>query len=136
MRKVNRLVIEDEGRDKGKTFVLTEMDAYSGQRWATRVLMALGSGGLYLDPEKLSGGFAAIATFALSALLRADTDKIQDLLDEMLACAKYEHSPKQPLQAIEAGPRCCVEEIKTFMILHRALFTLHTNFSLPAPTQT
>lgn len=142
MRIIERLTIpgvptEAHGeRDNGKTFVLTEMDAYSGQRWATRALQALGSGGIHIDADSLKGGFAALAGIAFVGLLRANTDVIQGLLDEMLTCAKYEHMPNQPLTAILPGPKCCVEEIKTFYTLQRALFTLHTGFSLPAATLT
>lgn len=119
-------------RDNGKIFVLTEMDAYTGQRWATRALQALGSGGIHIDADSLKGGFAALAGIAFIGLLRANTDVIQGLLDEMLMCAKYEHAHGQPLQEIKPGPKCCVEEIKTFYTLQRKLFELHTGFSLPA----
>jgi hypothetical protein len=142
MRLVERLTIpgvrsEAHGeRDNGKTFVLTEMDAYSGQRWATKALQALGSGGIHIDADSLKGGFAALAGIAFVGLLRANTDTIQGLLDEMLMCAKYEHQAGQPLQAIVPGIKCCVEEIKTFYTIQRALFTLHTGFSLPAAIPT
>jgi hypothetical protein len=142
MRLTERLTIpgvrqEAHGeRDNGKTFVLTEMDAYNGQRWATRALQALGSSGMHIDPEQLKGGFAALAGLAFVGLLRANSDVIQGLLDEMLMCAKYEHQQGQPLQSILPGPKCCVEEIKTFYTLQRALFVLHTGFSLPASTPT
>lgn len=142
MRIVERLTIPGERieahgqRDNGKTFVLTEMDAYSGQRWATKALQALGSGGIHIDADSLKGGFAALAGIAFVGLLRANTETIQSLLDEMLTCARYEHDSRQPTQAIAPGPKCPVEEIKTFYTLQRALFTLHTGFSLPAATPT
>lgn len=123
-------------RDNGKTFVLTEMDAYVGQRWAVKVLQTLGTGGLHIDPERLTGGMAALASFALTALLRADSDRVLGLLDELLACAKYKHAEGVPLQAIIPGPRCPVEEIATFYLLYRKLFEQHTGFSTPASTPT
>lgn len=124
-------------RDNGKTFILHEMDAYAGQRWAVKVLQALGSGGLYIEPERLQGGMAALAPIAIAALLRADSERVQGLLDELLTCAKYQHTPGAPLlQAILPGPKCPVEEIKTFFILYRKLYELHTGFSTPAPTPT
>lgn len=140
MRIIERLTIPGERseahgqRDNGKTFVLTEMDAYSGQRWATKALQALGSGGIHIDADSLKGGFAALAGIAFIGLLRANTETIQGLLDDMLACAKYEHDPRQPLQAIVPGNKCPVEEIKTFYTIQRKLFELHTGFSLPAAT--
>lgn len=128
--------IEHGQRDNGKTFVLTEMDAYAGQRWATKALQAMGAGGLYVDPERLNGGWAALATYAATALLRANTDQLQGLMDELLTCAKYQHDPAQKAQAIVPGIKCPVEEIKTFYLLYRALFELHTGFTLLASTPT
>jgi hypothetical protein len=134
-RREERLTIADKDpayRDNSKTFVLMEMDAYSGQKWATRALFALGSSGLQLPSEALGGGWAALAGFAFQALLSADYRLVEPLLDEMLAQAKYEHLPGQPLMSIAPGKGCVVEEIKTFLTLQSALFKLHTGFSLPA----
>lgn len=128
---------DDRGqRDNEKTFVLHEMDAYTGQRWAVKALQAMGTGGLHIDPERLQGGMAALATFAIAALMRADSDRVQALLDELLTCAKYQHAPGGPLQPIVPGIKCPVEEIATFYLLYRKLFELHTGFSPPAPTPT
>lgn len=140
MRVIESLTVPGERtemhgqRDNGKTFILTEMDAYSGQKWAIKALQVLGSGGLHVDPERLQGGMAALATYAFTALLRADSDRVQGILDELLVCAKYKHADGVPLQAIIPGPKCPVEEITTFWLLYRKLFELHTGFSMPAPT--
>lgn len=133
-RRVERVTISDKDpdyRDNSKTFVLTEMDAYAGQKWATRALFALARSGLHIGVEALSGGWAVLAGYGLKALLSADYNVVEPLLDEMLAQAKYEHAPGHPLQNIVAGKNCCVEEIKTFLTLQSALFKLHTGFSLP-----
>lgn len=135
MRRVERLTIpgvrsEALGeRDNGKVFVLTEMDAYSGQDWALRMVLAVAASGVQLPPGALGAGWAALAPFALTALLDASYSELRPLLDEMLAQAQYEHNPKHPPQPIAAGPNCVIEEIKTFFILHKALFKLHTGFT-------
>lgn len=134
-RREERLTIADKNptyRDNGKVFVLKEMDAYTGQKWATRALFALGQSGLALPVEALAGGWGALAGFGLQALLSTEYDRVEPLLDEMLMYAKYEHAPGHPLQNIAPGPACVVEEIKTFLTLQAALFKLHTGFSLPA----
>jgi hypothetical protein len=119
-------------RDNGKTFVLTEMDAYSGQDWALRALLAITAGGGKLPTGALGAGWAALAPFAASALLEASYGELAPLLAELLACARYEHDPKHPTQPILQGPNCPIEEVKTFFLLHKALFTLHTGFSVAA----
>ena len=138
MRRTEKLTIpgvrsEAPGeRDNGKTFVLTEMDAYSGQDWALRALLALASSGATLPDRAPEGGWASLAGFGITALLQAPYGALKPLLDEMLAQAKYEHQPGQPLQTITPGINCCVEEIGTFLKLQAALFKLHTGFSPPA----
>lgn len=135
-RRTENLVIEDEGRDKGKTFVLKEMDAYAGQRWATRVMFALAKSGIGLPDDATKGGMAGLAGYGLQALMGADYESVEPLLNEMLQQAKYQHAPGHPSQSIQPGPNCCVEEIKTFLTLQMALFKLHTGFSLPGASQT
>lgn len=135
MRRVERLTIpgvrsEAPGeRDNGKVFVLTEMSAYAGQDWALRALLALAASGAELPAGAMAGGWAGLAGFGVTALLRAPYGALKPLLDEMLEQAKYEHKPKQPLQDIAPGVNCCVEEIKTFLTIQMALFKLHTGFS-------
>jgi hypothetical protein len=126
-------------RDNGKTFVLTEMDAYTGQDWALRALLALAASGATLPEGALTTGMAGLAGFGVTALLQAPYGALKPLLDEMLAQAKYAHepnNPKMPLQAINPGPNCPIEEIKTFLTLHKALLFLHTGFSPAVATPT
>lgn len=136
MRRTEKLTIpgvrsESFGdRDNGKTFILTEMDAYSGQEWALRALLALASSGAQIPDGALAGGWSGLAPFAFSALLGASYGDLKPLLDEMLGQAQYSHDPKHPAQAINPGPNCPIEEIKTFLVIQKALFRLHTGFTM------
>ena len=47
-RKVSNYTVTKEGRDLGKTFVITEMPASRAEAWATRALLALMAGGVEL----------------------------------------------------------------------------------------
>src|SRR5882672_7259877 len=85
-------------RDNGKTFKLTEMDAYSGQDWALRALLALASSGVLLPDGALQTGWAGLAGFGIAALFQAPHAALRPLLDEMLAQAAYVHDPKHPPQ--------------------------------------
>lgn len=119
-------------RDNGKTFVMHEMDAYTGQDWALRALLALAASGAELPEGALQTGMAGIAGFGITALLRAPYGALKPLLDEMLAQVQYAHKPndpKHPLTPINPGPNCAVEEIKTFLTLQLRLFKFHTGFS-------
>jgi hypothetical protein len=116
------------------------MDAYSGQDWALRALLALAASGATLPEGALTNGWAGLATFGVTALLQAPYGALKPLLDEMLTQAKYEHRDTKgkatPPQPIIPGPNCPVEEIKTFLTLQVALFKLHTGFSLAVATPT
>lgn len=119
-------------RDNGKTFVMHEMDAYAGQDWALRALLALAASGVQLPDGALQTGMAGIAGFGITALLQAPYGALKPLLDEMLGQVQYAHKPndpKHPLTPINPGPNCAVEEIKTFLTLHLRLFKFHTGFS-------
>lgn len=144
-RQIERLVIPGERgiavgtRDNGKTFFLTEMDAYSGQDWALRAILALSRSGAILPPEAVRRGWPALVSFGFSALLGASHADIRPLLDELLTHVRYSKQPdnaKWPKQTIEAGSNCVVEEVATFLEIYKAMWTLHTGFSLPGSGQT
>lgn len=126
-------------RDNGKSFVLKEMDAYRGQDWALRALLALAASGVHVPPQALSSGWGALAGYAFDALLGVRYTDIAPLLEEMIGQARFTAQPENenfPTLAIKPGENCQVEEIKTFLILHRELFELHTGFTVPVPSPT
>lgn len=138
MRRKERLTIpgvhaEAPGqRDNGKVFVLTEMDAYTGQRWATKALSALLRVGAGVSREEAASGMAGLASIGPGSILLLPSEVLEPLKDEMLLQAQYEHKAGQPPQAIVIGPTCCVEEIPTFTHILLALVELHVGFSLAA----
>lgn len=131
-RKVERLVVTSEGRDKGKTFVLTEMPADQGERLANRIVFALLNTGAAVPEEALGAGWAALAALGLQAIGLLKSETVQTILDDAWsACVMYEHKPNIPLQLITGGVNSQIEEVKTRYEIHLALWKLHTGFSLP-----
>jgi hypothetical protein len=136
-RKIERLVITSEGRDKGKTFVLTEMPADQGERLANRIVFALLNTGAAIPEEALGAGWAALAALGLEAIGMLKAEVVQGILaDAWASCVLYEHSPKNPLQFIVEGVNSQIEEVKTRYEIHLALWKLHTGFSLPVAPPT
>lgn len=114
------------GRDHGKTFVITEMNAFQAEWWAIKLTLALGKAGMEL-PDSGVQGMAAIAAAGFSVLLKLDPKDAKPLHDEMLECAKYEHQPGHPLLNIrDAG---IVEDPRTILTLLKSVFKLHMDFS-------
>ena len=67
-RQIVNYTVEQDGRDKGKIFVITEMPALQAERWAMRALLAL----MRSNPELPEGtelsGMAGLASAGLKAL--------------------------------------------------------------------
>jgi hypothetical protein len=137
-RKVEKLTMPDTaGRDAGKTFVLTEMAADQGERWALRALLALTNTGVELPDGAAESGFAGIAAAGLQALGKLPYEVLDPLLTDMWACVKYEHKPGAPLQSIIEGENSQIEEVATRFELRLAVLKLHMGFfrgALPSIT--
>jgi hypothetical protein len=134
-RKVERITITDEGRDKGKVFVLTEMAADKAERWAIRALLALTNSGVDIPADAANAGMAGIAAAGFEALGRIKFEDVEPLLDEMFECVQHEPRPGVCMPIIK-GEGSQIEEIKTRFRLRKELFRLHTGFFSDAAPQT
>lgn len=129
-RRTETITIEDEGRDKGKVFVITEMSAMAGERWAGRITELVMASGVDV-PKGITEDTAGLAQLAavgvplLKALHDPDIDKAT------WECVKYQHNPQHQLQALMQGDACQIEEIATVTQLRLAVFSLHTGFFSP-----
>jgi hypothetical protein len=125
---------EPDNRDSGKVFILTEMPATAGERWAMQLMYLLTQTGVPLDSGVLNAGMSGLATAISSAgvaLLRALQDPS---LDAWRDCVRYQHQPNHPLQPINWDSAACqIEEIKTVGALRMAVVELHTGFFSPEP---
>jgi hypothetical protein len=133
-RKTELVTIDAQNRDHGKTFVVTEMAADAAERWAVRALLALGRAGVEL-PDGSVASMAAFASHGFAALGKLNPDDLQPLLDEMMACVKYQ-AEKGPAQRILPGDASQIEEVATRMLLRLKVFELHTGFSVAGAPQT
>lgn len=138
MRKELAITITAEGRDKGKTFLITEMPALEAERWATRALFTLAKAGANIPDELMNGGmasFAALSGLGIQALLFIPYDDAAPLLDRLLDCVAV----KEPLLVRPRTPDD-IEEINTFFTLRGEALKLHVSFfqdgSPPKPKST
>lgn len=114
-------------RDNGKTFVLTEMPAIPGERWATQALSLMSRAGQQLPSGSEDAGMAGLAVVPMNALPALQA--LQDpSLDAWWECVKYQHAPKNPLQAIFQGDACQIEEISTVNLLRMKVLEMHIGF--------
>lgn len=130
-RKTLTIAIDAEGRDKGKTFLLTEMPASKGEKWAARALLALARGGIEV-PENIAGlGLAGIAIVGVQALSGLEWELAEPLMDEMFACIQIIPDASRPA-VVRGLVEDDIEEIKTRIMLRKEILTLHVEFFMDA----
>lgn len=143
-RRTRVVTVTADGRDKGKSFLLTEMPADQGEWWATRALIVMGNAGVDLPANALGSAMAGLAAaeaskgtasalflVGLRMLPGVAPQALKPLLDEMMTCVAYQ-PPGQglPAQSLMVGPYCEIEEISTRLQLRAEILELHLGFSL------
>jgi hypothetical protein len=131
MRKTTNVTIQDEGRDKGKVFVLTEKSAIQADKWGIRALLALSKSGVPIPPEFMEMGIIGVLAVGIHRLAGASFADLEPLLDEMLTCVEVMPTPERPDIIRKLTPDD-IEEVKTLTTLRMEVFRLHTGFSPPA----
>ena len=87
-RKTRSYTVTDEGRDKGKIFILTEMPALRAEAWAARALLALIAGNVQIPQGFERTGFAGLAQLGIRSLSGLKWEAAEPLLSEMLTCVQ------------------------------------------------
>jgi hypothetical protein len=136
MRNTKQVRITDEGRDKGKLFLITEMSAAQGEAWAMRVLLALMQSNPQVPeiPEDFELlGLAGLAEFGLKALSGLRWEALEPLLREMFDCVQFIGDPMRAddttrLLLEATGNGADIEEIATRLKLRAEIWNLHMGF--------
>ncbi len=129
MRRKHVVTIEDAGRDKGKTFVISEMPADVGERWAIQAMYLLARAGVTVPDGVQDAGMAGLAATGVDFLSIAQLRALQDpSLDEQWDYVEYLHAPGHPPQKLQHGELSQIEEIRTRSRLRQEVLKLHTDF--------
>lgn len=128
MRRTATVTIAAEGRDKGKAFLLTELPAMQGEKWAMRAFLALAKSGIDLPEDFGSGGMAAIALVGFKALGNVAFADAESLMNEMFTCVQIIPDPANAA-VVRSLFSEDIEEVSTLLHLRKQVFELHTNFS-------
>lgn len=135
-RRTKIVTVDAEGRDKGKTFLVTEMAPRKAEKWAARVLFAIAKGGGddREAEEVAAGGMAGLAAVGLRSFTRVDFDDAEPLLDEMMECVSF-IPDKSKLDQTTGEPfkrglvEDDIEEVSTILALRSEVIEIHTGFS-------
>ena len=123
--KTKQITIEN-GRDKGRVFLITEMSAAHADNWAMRALIALANGGVDLGGLSPQQGMMGMVGVALDALGRLKADDAIPLLNELLDCVQIIPEGGKPRQLnMDFND---VEDFTTLWRLRKEVFALHTDF--------
>lgn len=126
-RKTAMVPIEDEGRDKGKLFLITEMPSAQGEEWAMRALLALMDSGVDIPDGAAELGMASLAEVGLKAIGKLKWEIAQPLLTEMFCCVAL-IPDKTRTHVARPVVDDDIEEISTRLKLRMEVFKLHTDF--------
>ncbi|KCB33735.1 hypothetical protein ACLQ9R_01465 [Bordetella hinzii] len=131
-RKQKTVTITEDGRDKGKVFILTELSAYEAEEWAGRALFALMNAGVQIPDNIAEAGLAGVATLGMAALTKLPYDSAKPLLDKMMACVEIQPSANVTRRLIADD----IEEVATLLTLRKHVLGLHMDFSMAAAPST
>lgn len=128
-RKTELWTAED-GRDKGKVFLLTEMSAVQGEDWAMRAILALMQANVDLPDGALELGMAGLAEIGLKKLAQISPIILKGLLSELMGQVQYvpDASKTHVRRPLLDDPED-IEEIQTRVKLKWQVLKLHVDFS-------
>lgn len=127
--KTKVVTITREGRDRGKTFLISEMDAMRAEGWAWRMLHVVMSAGIQVPDGIFSMGMAGVSILGLRALQGIRWEDVKPLHDELLSCVQTVPDSHN-MNVVRALDVSDVDEPLTLMILKSEVFELHTGFSI------
>lgn len=122
-RKTCRVVVEEEGRDKGKTFVVTELPALDIERWTVRLVLALGKNGVNLPGVQTDSGFAGIAGILWALMAQVSPQEAEALMATMLEGLKIDEG-----KIVRDVVQDDIEEPETLLTIRMAWVELHAGF--------
>lgn len=130
-RKIANVTITDEGRDKGKLFVITEMSAAQGEEWAVRAMLALMQSNVVVPDGFLELGMAGLAEMGLKCLSGIKWELAKPLMQELMDCIQIIPDQKRT-HVVRPLIEDDIEEIATRVKLRWEVLKLHVDFSRAA----
>lgn len=127
-RRTKVVEITAENRDKGKKFLITEMDAEQAEWWAFRVLQSAIKGNPEIGKVASTDGgmpLMEMARIGFAAIGGLPPEDAKPLLDQMMGCVRFS-LPNGDSRAIISADE--IEEVSTRLQLRKEVFQIHTDF--------
>lgn len=126
-RKTLYYTVSDEGRDQGKTYLITEMPASRAEMWAARAFLAMANHSVDVPASLINSGMAGLSGSGLALLGKLPFAEAEPLLAEMMECVMFVPDPGKrdfTRTLVEND----IEEIKTRLKLRLEILKLHADF--------
>ncbi|HDL7179816.1 TPA: hypothetical protein PXM65_002785 [Yersinia enterocolitica] len=127
-RKQITYTVEDEGRDKGKEFIITEMSAWDAEELSEEIYRAMGHGEFNsLPADVVAMGVSGLATVGVSVLAAAPASVSRPISDRILSTVEIviTNEGKDITRSIKPID---FEEISTIRTLKDKVFELNFGF--------
>lgn len=135
--RTKTFTITEEGRDKGKSFLISEMPAEQAEMFGLRALLVLTNSGIDVPDDIRKSGMAGLAVMGYQALTGKGIqfEDVKPLFEEQFACIQFLPDPAKNIGARPLYPTD-IEEVWSRVILRKEWFELQTGFSLAGAAST
>ncbi|CAI9399148.1 hypothetical protein [Lelliottia sp. T2.26D-8] len=128
-RKEIPFIVEAEGRDKGKEFIITEMSAWDADSLAQDIFRAMGDAEFSsIPPDVISMGCAGLATVGLSVMSAASPDVARKLRDRLMSTVEIIITHEGQRQTRPVNGAIDFEEVSTIRTLLDKVFQVNFSF--------
>ncbi|EOY8024256.1 hypothetical protein ACQEMI_003392 [Salmonella enterica] len=128
-RKEIPFIVEEEGRDKGKEFLITEMSAWDADTLAQDIFRAMGDSNYSQIPaDVIAMGCAGLATVGLSVISASSPDVARQLRDRLMSTVDIVITNDGKRQQRKVNGSLDFEEVSTIRSLLDKVFQVNFDF--------
>ncbi|EIJ5324840.1 hypothetical protein LU446_000802 [Salmonella enterica] len=128
-RKEIPFIVEEEGRDKGKEFLITEMSAWDADSLAQDIFRAMGNSNYSSIPaDVIAMGCAGLATVGLSVISASSPEVARQLRDRLMSTVDIIITSEGQRQQRKVNGSLDFEEVSTIRSLLDKVFEINFNF--------
>lgn len=128
-RKEIPFIVETEGRDKGKEFLITEMSAWDADSLAQDIFRAMGDSNYSSIPaDVIAMGCAGLATVGLSIISASSPEVARQLRDRLMSTVDIIITNDGQRQQRKVNGSLDFEEVSTIRSLLDKVFQVNFDF--------
>lgn len=128
-RKEIPFIVEEEGRDKGKEFLITEMSAWDADSLAQDIFRAMGDSNYSSIPaDVIAMGCAGLATVGLSVISASSPEVARQLRDRLMSTVDIVITNDGKRQQRKVNGSMDFEEVSTIRALLDKVFQVNFDF--------